>query len=74
MRREELMMAFNELKITGCTGSASCPLCSDRSYKTAAKWLVHLERHHREEFRLKEEEGEEEVENDGDEESDFENL
>ena len=45
--------------------------------KTTAKWLVHLERHHREELWLKEEGDEEaeeeEVENDGDEESDFEN-
>jgi len=47
-RRKELIRAFNELKIAGCTGSASRPLCPDRSYRTAAKWLVHVERRHRE--------------------------
>jgi len=52
---EELIRAFNELKIAGCTGSASCLLYPDRSYKTAAKSLVHLENHHGEELWLKEE-------------------
>ena len=47
-RREKLVRAFNELKIAGCTGSTSRPLCPDRSYRTAAKWLVHVERRHRE--------------------------
>ncbi|KAI4609152.1 hypothetical protein J4E83_008793 [Alternaria metachromatica] len=71
-RREELINAFNELKIAGCTGSASCPLCPDWSYKTAAKWLVHVERHHQEELWLMEEDDGEE--NNDDEDSDFENL
>ena len=73
-RREEFMRASNELNIAGCTGSATCPLYLDWSYKTAAKWLVDLERYRREELWLKEESEEEEVENDGDEESDFENV
>ena len=54
-RREKLVRAFNELKIARCTGSATCPLCPNRSYKSAAKWLVHVERHHQEELWLNEE-------------------
>ena len=34
-RREELIRVFNKLKIARCTGSASCPVCLDRSYTTA---------------------------------------
>ena len=32
-RREELIRASNELKVAGCTESASYPLCPDRSFQ-----------------------------------------
>lgn len=54
-RREELIRAFHKFKAAGCTGSALCPSCP-KSYKTVAKWLTHLEHHHREELWLREDE------------------
>jgi hypothetical protein len=48
-RREQLITAFNGIKAAS-GGSAPCPGCPKRSYRTAAKWLVHVESHHPEQL------------------------